>query len=293
MAAILTQRSSPDGGIWDGVSSIQGHLGTIEATFVILSMSDKQKALQLIITFLQKLEISTYDVPSRQRGTEELYHQQQLTSSQALDSLTCAPDNSRSEIGLDNSEDVRPAAADPQQYLLDLRILGNQSNSKLIEVKCNSSVNNTNTSSSSHQLPTSISRREKAAHLNSDYVWGEECDENLECGSPANAVSEHSMPKAPKRETTRSSNRLKGRRKAKKGVSPDEKEGEEEEIDGDRDHVDGIGICDGRTPEEVDAAVVLDKIIDCLENGLQYKGAIGGEVINKFVQTTMRLNWTF
>ena len=45
----------------DGVVSIQCHLNSIEATFVVLSLSDKQRALQLIITFLQKLEISTYN----------------------------------------------------------------------------------------------------------------------------------------------------------------------------------------------------------------------------------------
>ena len=36
------------------------------------------------------------------------------------------------------------------------------------------------------------------------------------------------------------------------------------------DSVDGLGMCDGRTTVEADAAVVIDEMIECLENGTAY-----------------------
>ena len=277
MAAIVSQRASEDvGGVWEGVSSIQGHLTSIEGTFVVLSMSDKQKALQLIITFLQKLKISTYDMPSRQTSVEDV-GQRQLASSRTREPLSRTSRDTRSQINPEVAVDARPTS-DPQQYLMypnDLKTWEDQSH---VSATGPANTPSTSTSLSSQPLSTSISRREKAAHLNSDFVWGEECDESSDNEPVSDVAPEIPRVKSSKRES-RTSNRLKGRRKAKKGTSPD-KEGEEEIQIVDRGLVDAFRICDERSAEELDAAVVLDQIIDCIENGLQYEGMGCREVCN-------------
>ena len=275
-----------DGG---GVEAIQCHLNAIESAFFVLSLSDKQRALQLIVTFLQKLEINTYNAPSEDLGDthrvvpvgndDGVHVEAHFADDQRLILVDTSADSAESTL---LNEDESLAAYSVSAVDFDVQPSGDndgvEPNGQQLIV--DDSQEPCLVTPSHAESASLISKIDKVKHLDSDFVWGEECEddegekrfeeEETSWNCPAKVLRIDANGDNEVRPKTTAKRALTARRNRRKAPTASVRNAEGT---GDSEgHVDGIRLCDGRDPEDVEVAEVIDEMIDCLEKGTQYRG---------------------